>query len=83
MDERRKDIVITLLVDFVMTGLAWFLYFYLRFEWNVFEDESVARPAFLWIPAAAISSFWVVLFAIFGLYRQIYCKAASMKSSRF
>lgn len=75
MDERRKDIILTLIVDFVMTGLAWFLYFYMRFEWNVFGQESVSRPASLWIPAASISGYWVIFFAVFGLYRQIYLQS--------
>lgn len=65
----KKEIVISLLVDFFTINLAYLLYYYLRVRsgllpYNI-EPEATLPMIFIYL-------YWLLIFALFGLYRQWY-----------
>ncbi|MDI6402548.1 sugar transferase [Balneolaceae bacterium ANBcel3] len=69
---KAREIAITIVSDLIFLMLAWFLFYYIRFElgWGI-EPTNVA-PSSLLIPGLVISFFWIAIFAIFGLYRKLF-----------
>lgn len=59
-------------MDFIALMLAWYVFYYARFKWGLFVGLSTVRPATLLAPSIVVALFWIVIFAIFGLYRNLY-----------
>ncbi|HKI45137.1 MAG TPA: sugar transferase [Balneolales bacterium] len=70
--ERVKTIIVTAGLDFIALMLAWYVFYYARFHWGLFPGLSAARPATVLLPSIVIALFWIVVFLIFGLYRNLY-----------
>ena len=75
LDPKRKDIAITLTVDFLTTLSAWYFFYLLRFDLNFLGEQTGSIPPFILIPGMITSFFWISMFAIFGLYRKIYLQS--------
>lgn len=67
-----KNIVTTFFADCIALIGSWYLFYFLRFELGIMPTESSPGPAELFLPAVVISVFWLVLFAIFGMYNKLY-----------
>jgi len=70
--DRFKSIAITVLCDFIVLMISWYVYYYLRFRLIWEGSPSGSLPATLFIPAIIIAIYWLIIFAIFGLYRGLY-----------
>lgn len=70
--ERRKDVLITLLGDAIAVALAWFCFYYLRFELQWFGENQTVAPALVILPGLIITLYWIAMFAFFGLYKRLY-----------
>lgn len=72
MFEKIKEISGTLLADLLFLIAAWYIFYLVRFEWQWIVTPVSATPPILFIPALVIALYWIVLFAVFGLYRDLY-----------
>lgn len=70
--EKAREIVSTIVSDFIFLILAWYFFYYLRFELGLGSDPSGMAPLSLFVPGLVISIYWIAIFGIFGLYRQLY-----------
>ncbi|MEX0680585.1 MAG: sugar transferase [Balneolales bacterium] len=70
--EKAREIIITIISDAVFLILAWYVFYYIRFEWGWGVEPASLGPSFLFIPALVIALYWISIFGIFGLYRQLY-----------
>jgi len=70
----RREILVHVISDFVMTTAGWTVYFMIRVKSGLFEVSG--EPDF-WAPMIAVNTFWLLLFFVVGLYRPWYA------SSRF
>ncbi len=52
--------------------LGWIVFYYIRFELDIFSIEHVARPQMVLIPSLLIAAFWICIFTFFGLYKRLY-----------
>jgi len=67
-----KNILNTFLADCVALIGSWYLFYLMRFRFGIMPMESSQAPAELFVPAVVIAVFWLILFAIFGMYNQLY-----------
>ncbi len=70
--EKAREIISTIISDYIFLILAWYVFYYLRFELGLGNIPASIGPYSLFIPGAVISVFWIAIFGIFGLYRQLY-----------
>ncbi|MFN2374093.1 MAG: sugar transferase [Cyclonatronaceae bacterium] len=70
--ERTGDILITMLGDLVVLVVAWYAFYYIRFEWGWLEIMDTVRPRILFLPSVVLALFWLLVFGIFGLYKKLY-----------
>ena len=70
--EKAKEIFTTIISDFLFLMLAWYLFYMIRFELGWGIEPSGMAPSNLFFPGVVISIFWIAIFGIFGLYRQLY-----------
>jgi len=70
--DRLKNIAVTIACDFIVLILSWYVYYYLRFRLIWEGSNNGILPATLFIPALIIAIYWIVIFAIFGLYKGLY-----------
>lgn len=67
-----KNIVNTFVADiFALTG-SWYLFYFVRFELGIIPGEALQAPISLFVPALVICVFWLIVFTIFGLYKNLY-----------
>ncbi len=69
MSRTRLEILSTLFVDFLTINLAYGVFYYIRIKSGLIP-YSIEPEAFL--PMIVIYIYWLVIFALFGLYRQWY-----------
>lgn len=74
LQEKTKDITITAGGDFLASVLAWYSFYWVRFNVRWFNETGTVEPAEVLVPALLIAVFWVGLFTVFGLYRELYLK---------
>lgn len=72
MFEKIKEISGTLLTDLLFLMAAWYIFYLVRFEWQWVVTPVSSTPPILFVPALVIAVYWIVLFAVFGLYRDLY-----------
>ncbi|MFU8860494.1 MAG: sugar transferase [Cyclonatronaceae bacterium] len=70
--ERTRDIMITLLGDLFVLVLAWYAFYYVRFEWGWLDIVETVRPRVLFLPSVVLAFYWLLIFGIFGLYKKLY-----------
>lgn len=70
--ERTRDIMITMLGDFFVLVLAWYAFYYIRFEWGWLDVMETVRPSVLFLPSVVLAVYWLLIFGIFGLYKKLY-----------
>ncbi len=70
--EKAREIISTIISDFIFLILAWYIFYYIRFELGWMSAPSGIGPYSLFVPGAVISVFWIAIFGIFGLYRHLY-----------
>lgn len=70
--ERIKNIIYTLITDFIALVASWFLFYVIKFEFKWFESTTNVEPIYLFIPSVVMSLFWITIFGIYGLYRDLY-----------
>lgn len=70
--DRSGDILITMLGDLVVLVLAWYAFYYIRFEWGWLEIMETVRPRILFLPSVVLALYWLLVFGIFGLYKKLY-----------
>ena len=69
---KRIELLFLLLFDFLTINAAFAFYFWLRIESGLFSYA--IEPEFL-LPLLAIYVYWLVSFAVFGLYRHWYAQS--------
>ncbi len=57
------------LLDFVVLELAFFAIYWWRFQTGMFENPVTFTPVEQVVPSLLVSAFWILHFAVFGLYR--------------
>ena len=57
------------LLDFVVLESAFFLIFWWRFETGMFANPVTFTSGEVVVPSLFVSLFWILHFAVFGLYR--------------
>ncbi len=67
-----KNIALTLVLDFIVLVLSWYTFYYIRFHLSWFPDNSGATPISILLPSIVIALYWIIIFAVFGLYRNLY-----------
>jgi len=70
--EKAREIVVTIVSDFVFLILAWYGFYYVRFELGWGIEPTSAAPYSLFLPGVVISVYWIAIFGVFGLYRHLY-----------
>ncbi len=61
--------------DFIALMLAWFVFYYARFRWEMFPGLPGVHPTLIILPSIVIALFWIIIFAIFGLYKNLYLQS--------
>ncbi|TNE74417.1 sugar transferase [bacterium] len=69
---RVRYISLTVLFDLLAQIVAWYAFYMVKFEWQWLDTSTTVAPAMVFIPALILGVYWVVLFAIFGLYKNLY-----------
>jgi exopolysaccharide biosynthesis polyprenyl glycosylphosphotransferase len=72
---QRRELLILLFVDFLALNFGWLVFHYVRYHSGLFEMSALESPvqdvitdgAFLYL-------YWLVVFAVFGLYRSRYTR---------
>ena len=59
-------------MDFIALILAWYVFYYARFQWELFPGLQRVQPATVLLPSVVIAVFWIIVFIIFGLYKNLY-----------
>ncbi len=70
--EKVREIISTIISDFLFLILAWYIFYYIRFELGWGAAPASIGPYSLFIPGVVIAVFWIAIFGVFGLYRQLY-----------
>ena len=70
--EKAREIVSTIISDLIFLILAWYIFYYIRFELGLGSAPASMGPYSLFMPGLVISIFWISIFGIFGLYRHLY-----------
>ena len=70
---RKATIIALLLADAVMLAVVNWLFYMSRFAWHWFGVPTFSpHPEALPVVVAFLSSFWLVVFLFFGMYRERY-----------
>lgn len=67
-----KNIVNTFVADIIALTGSWYLFYFVRFELGIIPGEALQAPISLFVPALVICVFWLIIFTIFGLYKDLY-----------
>ncbi|KPP98700.1 MAG: Sugar transferases involved in lipopolysaccharide synthesis [Bacteroidetes bacterium HLUCCA01] len=67
-----RNILNTFFADVIALTGSWYLFYFVRFELGIIPGESAQAPIALFVPALVICVFWLIVFAIFGLYKNLY-----------
>lgn len=67
-----KNITLTLVFDFIVLVLSWYTFYYMRFHLNWFPDNNGTTPIAVLLPSVVIAVYWIIVFTVFGLYRNLY-----------
>jgi len=70
--DRFRDIAPFLLSDALALLSSWYVFYFLRFEWGWLDKGMHVTPPELLVPAMIVTMFWMLIHAIFGLYRNVY-----------
>ena len=70
--DRFRDIAPFLLSDALALLSSWYVFYFLRFEWGWLDKGLHVTPPELLAPAVIVTLFWMLIHAIFGLYRKVY-----------
>ncbi len=70
--EKAKEIVSTIIGDFLFLMLAWYMFYFIRFELGWGIEPTRMEPASLFFPGSVVAVFWIAIFGLFGLYRHLY-----------
>lgn len=70
--EKAKEILVTIIGDFLFLMVAWYAFYFVRFELGWFVEPGSAAPYALFVPGTVISVYWIAVFGVFGLYRKLY-----------
>lgn len=70
--DRFRDIAPFLLSDALALFSSWYVFYFLRFEWGWMDKGMHVTPPELLVPAVIVTLFWMLIHAIFGLYRNVY-----------
>lgn len=69
--KRLKYIALTILFDLLSQILAWYLFYTLKFKLGWFGGSSAIEPIMLFTPAIILGVYWISIFALFGLYKNL------------
>ncbi|MCH8524291.1 MAG: sugar transferase [Balneolales bacterium] len=67
-----KNILNTFFADVIALTGSWYLFYFVRFELGIIPGEALQAPISLFVPALVICVFWLAIFTIFGLYKDLY-----------
>jgi exopolysaccharide biosynthesis polyprenyl glycosylphosphotransferase len=67
-----KNILNTFVADVIALTGSWYFFYFVRFELGIIPGEALQAPIALFVPALVICAFWLFVFTIFGLYRDLY-----------
>lgn len=70
--DKAREIISTIISDFIFLILAWYIFYYIRFELEWLTAPTGVGPYSLFVPGVVISIFWIAIFGVFGLYRHLY-----------
>ena len=70
--EKAREIIGTIVTDFLFLVLAWYIFYFTRFELGWGIEPTAVAPSIIFLPGAIVAIFWIAIFGIFGLYRELY-----------
>lgn len=70
--DRLKGILATLAGDMFALIAAWYLFYIAKFEFNWFDSAATVQPAALFVPAVVMAIYWLIIFSVFGLYKNLF-----------
>ncbi len=70
--DRFRDIAPFLISDALALISSWYVFYFIRFEWGWLDKGLHVTPPELLAPAVIVTLFWMLIHAIFGLYRNVY-----------
>lgn len=70
--DRFRDIAPFLISDALALLSSWYVFYFLRFELEWLDSGHHVTPPELLLPAVIVTLFWMLIHAIFGLYRNVY-----------
>lgn len=70
--KKFSTILPTLLSDLLAQGFAWYLFYLVKFKLGWFDSGYSPEPVMLLIPAMILAVYWVLVFAIFGMYSKLF-----------
>lgn len=69
--KRLKYITLTIISDLLSQILAWYLFYVLKFKLGWFGGSSDIEPIMIFTPALILGVYWISIFSLFGLYKNL------------
>lgn len=69
---RVRYITLTILFDLVAQIVAWYAFYFLKFKLQWLQTQTSVEPAMIFIPAVILGLYWILIFAVFGLYKNLF-----------
>lgn len=69
---RLRYITLTIVFDLVAQIVAWYAFYLLKFKLQWLQTQNSVEPAMVFIPAVILGLYWIVIFAVFGLYKNLF-----------
>jgi exopolysaccharide biosynthesis polyprenyl glycosylphosphotransferase len=70
--KRFRTIIPTLLADLIAHWFAWYFFYLVKFKLEWFNVTTTVEPAMLFLPAFILGIYWVLVFALFGMYKNLF-----------
>ncbi len=70
--DRFRDTAPFFVTDILTLIGSWYAFYFIRFELGWLDVAVNVTPPHLLLPAVVVAFFWILIFATFGLYRNLY-----------
>jgi len=70
--KRFRTILPTIFADLIAHGIAWYLFYLVKFKLDWFDASATIEPAMIFMPAFILGVYWVLVFALFGMYKNLF-----------
>jgi exopolysaccharide biosynthesis polyprenyl glycosylphosphotransferase len=70
--KRISTLLPTIISDLLAHSFAWFLFYLVKFKLGWFDTTDSPQPVMLLIPSLILGLYWVLIYAIFGMYNNLF-----------